>query len=192
MADPTYTLTHAGSEIDTILSNSEEHFQDSAIHLSQTDRDKLDGKIPPGMIVLWSGSISNIPDGWALCDGQNGTPDLRDRFILGAGNNYLPNDIGGEATHVLTINEMPTHNHTGTTSEAGSHTHKIGTDKDTTYNTYGECWSVHNASTGAAYYNGSTNWSGNHMHSFTTENTGDSQAHNNMPPYYAVCYVRKL
>jgi len=57
-----------------------------------------------GMIVLWFGIIANIPDGYLLCDGANGTPDLRDRFVVGAGTTYNPNDTGGNVTHGHTIN----------------------------------------------------------------------------------------
>jgi len=67
--------------------------------------------IPPGTIVMWSGSVANIPQGWALCDGTNGTPDLRDRFIVGAGGGYAVGATGGEAFHTLTVAEMPAHSH---------------------------------------------------------------------------------
>lgn len=52
-----------------------------------------------GMIVTWAGSILDIPDGFALCDGNNGTPDLRNRFIVGAGDTYAQDDSGGTSTH---------------------------------------------------------------------------------------------
>jgi hypothetical protein len=51
--------------------------------------------IPSGAIVMWSGSIGSIPSGYYLCDGQNGTPDLRDRFVVGAGNTYAVGNTGG-------------------------------------------------------------------------------------------------
>lgn len=54
----------------------------------------------PGMILLWSGSVGSIPSGFHLCDGTAGTPDLRDRFIVGAGSSYNPDDAGGAASHV--------------------------------------------------------------------------------------------
>jgi len=56
--------------------------------------------IPSGAIIMWSGNQENIPDGWALCDGTNGAPDLRDRFIIGAGKAYNKGDTGGSLTHV--------------------------------------------------------------------------------------------
>jgi len=51
------------------------------------------------MIVEWWGTLLTIPDGWALCDGANGTPDLRDDFILCAGDSFDPADEGGSMLH---------------------------------------------------------------------------------------------
>lgn len=65
-----------------------------------------------GTILLWSGAIVDIPDGWALCDGNNGTPDLTDRFVQGAGGTKNPGDTGGSGSH--------THDFS-----AGSHRHSI-------------------------------------------------------------------
>ena len=56
-------------------------------------------RVPPGGIIIWSGSLVNIPNGFVLCDGNNGTPDLRDRFIVGAGDSYAPGAVGGALTH---------------------------------------------------------------------------------------------
>ena len=56
-----------------------------------------------GLICLWSGTILNIPAGWHLCDGTQGTPDLRDRFVMGAGTTYDPDDTGGAASHSHTL-----------------------------------------------------------------------------------------
>ena len=64
-----------------------------------------------GIIVSWSGSIASIPGGWFLCDGTNGTPDLRDRFIQGAGGALNPDDTGGSATHTHAFTGDG-HNHT--------------------------------------------------------------------------------
>lgn len=70
-----------------------------------------------GIISLWSGSIVSIPDGWSLCDGSAGTPDLRDRFIVGAGTTFTPADTGGSSAH--------THTFTG---DGHTHTLPAGTD----------------------------------------------------------------
>lgn len=69
--------------------------------------------LPIGIIVIWHGSAATIPGGWSLCDGNNGTPDLRDRFIVGSGLTYDPADTGGSLTHI--------HTFTG-----DGHTHAIG------------------------------------------------------------------
>ncbi len=61
------------------------------------------GAIFQGSIILWAGSIENIPTGWFLCDGDNGTPDLQDKFIIGAGNTYDPDDTGGSASHIHAV-----------------------------------------------------------------------------------------
>lgn len=143
----------------------------------------------PGMILLWSGSADSIPDGWALCDGTNGTPDLRNRFVIGAGGAYEVASTGGEAAHTLTASEMPSHTHSAATASAGAHTHTIGTDHDAAYGSY--CYSVHGASTGAEAYKGSTSSAGEHTHTITVEETGGGEAHNNLPPYYALCYIMK-
>lgn len=84
--------------------------------------------IPSGVILLWSGSVATIPSGWALCNGSNGTPDLRNRFVVGAGSTYSVGDTGGSATSTLTTNELPAHTHSlsasGTTSgQSAGHTH---------------------------------------------------------------------
>lgn len=82
---------------------------------SGVDADMLDGQhrseiAPSGMIVMWSGSIGAIPAGWALCNGANGTPDLRNRFIVGAGGDYAVGATGGALTHshAITVDAAPT------------------------------------------------------------------------------------
>ena len=88
---------------------------------------ELASDVPPGVIVMWSGSIANIPSGWALCDGTNGTPDLRDRFIVGAGSSYAVGAKGGSAT--ISHN----HSYSGTTSQASDDATTNGHDYSTTY-----------------------------------------------------------
>jgi microcystin-dependent protein len=80
--------------------------------------------VPSGNIGIWSGSIASLPAGWILCDGNNSTPDLRDMFIVGAGESYGIGSTGGSTTctadatltvsdHTLTTAELPKHIHTG-------------------------------------------------------------------------------
>lgn len=68
------------------------------------------GTIPLGGIIMWSGSIVSIPAGWALCDGSSGTPDLRDRFVIGAGSTYAVGANGGSTT--IEASNLPKHSHT--------------------------------------------------------------------------------
>jgi microcystin-dependent protein len=84
--------------------------------------------VPTGVITLWSGAISAIPSGWVLCNGSNSTPDLRDRFVVGAGTTYAVNATGGANTVTLDATMIPAHTHTvsasGTTSgQSAGHTH---------------------------------------------------------------------
>lgn len=77
------------------------------------------GSIPAGLICMWSGSSFNIPSGWALCNGNNNTPDLRDKFVLGA-SNYTVGATGGEKEVTLTVAQIPSHSH-----DIGNHSHNI-------------------------------------------------------------------
>lgn len=64
-----------------------------------------------GTIIAYSGELSKIPPNWYVCDGSNGTPNLKDRFIVGAGTKYKQDDTGGAKTHSLKLDELPNHNH---------------------------------------------------------------------------------
>lgn len=75
-----------------------------------TDQEQI---IPTGLICMWSGANEDVPEGWALCDGQNSTPDLRDRFILAASANFPTNSVGGSKD--CTTEECGPHNHGGAT-----------------------------------------------------------------------------
>lgn len=125
--------------------------------------------IPSGVILLWSGSIATIPSGWALCNGSNGTPDLRNRFVVGAGSTYSVGDTGGSATSTLTTNELPAHTHSlsasGTTSgQSAGHTHTFS------------------GTTGGMSANEShshTATDSGHDHIYPTQNQGSTDAHFN-------------
>ncbi len=171
---------------------------------------------PTGGIIMWSGAESNIPSGWTLCNGSNGTPDLRDRFIVGAGSSYSVGSTGGSANAIVVE-----HNHSngslGTSSE-GNHTHSVSatgsaaTTSENVYTSYkaelltgGTTYlgdSNGGTSTGDKGYHahnfsvsvsGSTSTDGNHSHSVTgsTANDGQSGANKNLPPYYALCFIMK-
>lgn len=94
--------------------------------------------VPVGGIILWSGAVVDIPEGFALCDGANDTPDLRDRFVVAAGGQYAPGDTGGTDTAT-----MPSHSHTYfapasfTGAESGTSFNAPSTDSQTTTGTEG-------------------------------------------------------
>ena len=167
----------------------------------------MQAMLPAGVITMWSGSILTIPAGWVLCDGTNATPDLRNRFIVGAGDDYSVADNGGEAHSTLTTAELPGHTHTGTTDLDGGHDHFVA-NGDTVNatssplsasNTIGK-----NGSQAATSFNyliggtattatqGLTSAEADHTHTFTTASTGDGDAFENRPPYYAIAYIMKV
>lgn len=159
--------TYVGSSIPTTVSwGNVTGKPDLALKSDIPEASGGDGGVPAGIIAIWSGSGDNAPGGWALCDGQNGTPDLRDRFVLGAGDTYEVGTSGGEAAHTLTTAEMPSHRH-----------NMSGTYGSTYQHAYGKICVAEYENT----YNGST-----------TALEGKGQAHNNMPPFYALCYIIKL
>lgn len=159
--------------------------------------------MPVGGIIMWSGLISNIPNGWALCDGQNGTPDLRSRFIMGATLDSDVGEVGGENEVILTENQMPSHTHSGSTIAAGEHKHnfaynpgKTGSTGDGNYlsatasisQSIGlRVTSTTNGTATASIQNG-----GNHTHIMNLETAGGSQAHENKPAYYKLAFIMKV
>ena len=153
------------------------------------------GVIPSGGIIMWSGAVSAIPTGWVLCNGSNSTPDLRNRFVVGAGSTYAVNATGGADTVSLATANLPSHNHsfsgTGTTNTAGAHNHSSGW-----YGPRGADGHVAVFATNdSGYPSVNTGTAGDHNHtvtiSGTTGNTGSGTAHENRPPYYALAYIMK-
>ena len=149
------------------------------------------GITPIGGIIMWSGTIAAAQalTGWALCDGNNGTPNLTNRFIVGAtsgaGNgtsattgptfsattgalsaNYTPGNTGGETSHQLTIAEL------------AAHTHPYSISPNTNYQvgSFGPSPTVWQAGTGG---------------SATTGSTGGDNYHENRPPYYALAFIMR-
>ena len=142
--------------------------------------------VPAGAILLWSGSIASIPAGFALCDGTSGTPDLRDRFIVGAGSTYAVDATGGSADSIVV-----SHTHTATstsvvTDPGHNHTFVIR-------NTIANGNSAYTA-TGGQVGTGTvtTETTGITVATSTTNaNAGTSGTNANQPPYYALCYIMK-
>ena len=160
---------------------------DSAVTISKINF--ANALVPIGGIIMWSGSIANIPTGWALCNDQtvNGikTPDLRNRFVVGAhsdgaggagpgfnaddgtlSSNYTPGNTGGETAHQLSIPEL------------ASHTHLLT-------NIIGNGGGITAGSTGSAHQM-------NNDAGKTTGATGDGKFHENRPPYYALAFIMRI
>lgn len=84
----------------------------------------VNSALPVGSVIMWYGLLANIPTGWQICDGTNGTPDMRDRFPVGAGTSYALNDTGGANSVTLDVTQIPSHAHTGSSAtESIAHTH---------------------------------------------------------------------
>lgn len=138
--------------------------------------------LPRGIIMLWSGSSASIPFGWALCNGSSSTPDLRDRFVVGAGSTYTVAATGGSADAVVVSH---THTATSTVTDPG-HIHSINSNP----NDAGAGASVNEDQ--AAGETVSTNSAVTGITVATTVATvGVSGTNANLPPYYALCYIMK-
>lgn len=145
--------------------------------------------VPKGGVIMWSGAITAIPEGWALCDGANGTPNLRDRFVVGAGSTYAVGATGGEATHILTTLEIPSHTHIQDAHNHSQNPHRhvqaqVGVSS-------GSGQTVADNSTTDEWGTASTTATNNPV-TPTNQYAGGGQAHNNLPPYYALAFIMKL
>ena len=113
---------------------------------------------------MWNGGPSNVPSGWTLCDGSDVAPDLRNRFIVGASDQYNQDNTGGEKQVQLTVEEIPSHSHKYNRVSGG----------------------------GSSYYHSYESNAISDTVEKTTMETGGDQSHENRPPYYALAYIMKL
>jgi len=134
--------------------------------------------VPSGGIIIWSGSQASIPTGWLLCNGSNSTPDLRDRFIVGAGSTYAVAASGGSANAIVV-----SHTHTATVTDPG-HSHTIQLVGDSLVGSSPLRGSGNLANTPAT---------STAVTSISVANSteGSSGTNANLPPYYALCYIMK-
>ena len=94
-------------------------------------QNEINAAFPSGGIIMWSGSSATIPAGWVLCDGNNSTPDLRGRFVVGAGGAYDVGNNGGNSSITLSTSQLPSHSHTATSTSTflgdalAAHTHAL-------------------------------------------------------------------
>ena len=141
--------------------------------------------VPSGLIAIWSGSTGSIPSGWLLCNGSNGTPDLRNSFILGAGNTYAVGATGGSTDAIVV-----SHTHAATSTSVvsdPSHSHGINVNNSST--SYGGGPSIFGSGSTTSTNAAST---GITVATSTTNATaGVSGSGANMPPYYALAFIMK-
>ena len=123
--------------------------------------------VPPGGIIIWSGASNAVPEGWALCDGASGTPDLRGRFVLGNDPSHTIGSTGGSEEVTLTESQMPQHAH-GFQAASQNPTGSMNLV-------------FQKSSPSPAAVTG-----------VFTSLEGGSKPHPNMPPYYVLCYIMKL
>jgi hypothetical protein len=140
----------------------------------------VQASVPAGVIVMWSGSIATIPSGWYICDGTNSTPDLRSKFVVGAGSTYAVAATGGSADAVVV-----SHTHTATVTDPG-HTHSL-----TNLATYSD--TVSGGGITIQTRTNSANTTVTAVTGISVANTtaGVSGTNANLPPYYALAYIMK-
>ena len=134
----------------------------------------VSGNIPSGLIAIWSGSIGSIPSGWVICDGTNSTPDLRNSFILGAGNTYSVGQTGGSTDAIVV-------SHTHTVTDPG-HFHNFNNEPNTVGTTS-------SAGTGSGTPQTASTLTA--TTGITLQTAGTSGSGANMPPYYALAFIMK-
>lgn len=171
------------------------------------------GPVPRGGIIMWSGLATSIPPGWSLCNGSNGTPDLRGRFVISAGSRPLRtmqangtivagsnktfnvDDVSGADEVILNVSDLPAHSHSVSINNGGSHSHRIVADgggggvfsgPTKMLQTSGDCTNC------VGNYEGDTETDGSHSHTGSATDTGGDGAHSNLPPYYALAFIMKL
>jgi hypothetical protein len=143
--------------------------------------------VPSGVIVMWSGSIASIPTGWLLCNGANSTPDLRDRFIIGASQDdagVAKTNVTGSLTQTGGSKDAIVVSHTHTMQSAGAHVH-----------TYDQPINAGPHPTGSGRFDPTTaqvaNTGSAGAHTHTIDSTGSSGTNANLVPYYALAYIMK-
>ena len=170
----------------------------SAVTSAKLDSIVSGALVPIGGIIMWSGSVATIPSSWRLCNGTNGTPNLQDRFVVGAGSGYAVGATGGSANATLV-----SHSNTGTTGGVSvDHYHIFPGDDQLAFANGVAGWSaLSNGSFGYDAVSGNRGggqlWrtsgiSENHVHGFGTSAEGSSATNANLPPYYALAFIMRV
>ena len=177
--------------INAVVADDSHNHTISNIDGLQTQLDSINA-MPSGGIILWSGAANAIPIGYVLCDGSNSTPDLRNRFVVGAGSTYAVGATGGSAdatvvahTHTLNAGSTSTASLTGTfdTSKPNAATGIVSINAT----------GIGPAGDGSQYSGSRYTIDASHSHTLSgsTDSTGSSATDANLPPYYALCYIMK-
>ena len=167
----------------------------------RTSADKS-SDLPPGSIIPWFGQLRDLPEGWHICDGTNGTPDLRDRFIVGTGSNYKLGDIGGLDAVKLEASEQPNHYHYfGYNYSSNNGQFPCIRDRalipryPASANGAGVTASKWNGSNGGNWWGwdgGGSSYLLSNLVTSLAYGTAADEAHENRPPYYALFYIMKI
>ena len=140
-----------------------------------------------GGITMWSGLVEDIPAGFALCDGTNGTLDLRNRFVVGAGALYSVADTGG-----LTDAVVVQHNHGITINSGGGHNH-VMYGSDVLFAGSVRSLNAYAVNRSEYKFTQTSGGGGAHSHSVTINNSSSVSATNrNLPPYYALAFIQQI
>jgi hypothetical protein len=135
----------------------------------------VNASFPVGGIIMWSGSIATIPSGWLLCNGTSGTPDLRNRFVVGAGSTYAVNATGGSADAIVV-------SHTHTVTDPGhAHSYQLAVGSSPQTGSATPCLTSTTPST-----------TGTSSTGISINTTGSSGTNANLPPYYALAFIMKI
>lgn len=146
-----------------------------------------------GQVIMWFGAAPSIPDGWQLCDGSNGTPDLRDKFVVGAGSTYTLGATGGDDetgsagahTHTTTSGA-----HALTEAEMPAHTHRVAGDgQNAAFDSTGVERPVDYPGGQGSVVTSSTGGGDAHSHPDGTTDSQGAHTHTALPPYKALYFI---
>jgi microcystin-dependent protein len=148
---------------------------------------------PNGAILLWGGSLNDIPRGWVVCDGANGTPNLRNRFPKSVPDGTTdPGATGGHNSLTLSTSQMPSHSHSGSNvSTTGSHDHKPEQDPDNQDGPSGD--DTYGADEiGSESDTVDADQQSSHSHGMSLNSTGGGSSIDNQPQHAELVFIQRV